>query len=80
MNLHDNQHLVALMSQRSGFKSHHKNHIILSLVSNSVAGSVSVHLKEQIEVTQNVTRKGSVCAKEMWLAPNVRYVKVASMA
>ena len=48
MNLHDNQHLVALMSQRSGFKSLHKNHIILSLVSNSVAGSVSVHLKEQI--------------------------------
>ena len=48
MNLHDNQDLVALMSQRSGLKSLHKNHIILSLVSNSVAGSVSVHLKEQI--------------------------------
>ena len=31
-------------------------------------------------MAQNVTRKGSVCAKEMWLAPNVHYVKVASMA
>lgn len=78
MNLHDDQLPVGLMSQRSGFKSHHHNHHHPFFC--LIPGDVSVPLKEQIQVTQSVMRKGSVRAKEMWLAPNVHYVKVASMA